>query len=71
MIKERLRQTSEGAEDPTLPFIDFVVCPAYKVGYKLERLQKYGLKHRYYLFKGQFNPSLTESKDYDLHKVVR
>ena len=69
-IKERLRQTSEGAEDASLPFIDFIVCPAYKFGYNFDRLEKYGLKHRDYMFDGKYNPTVNESIEYNLHKVV-
>ena len=69
-IKERFRQTSEGAEDASLPFIDFIVCPAYKFGYNFDELEKYGLKNFDYMFNGKWNPTVNESIEYNLHKVV-
>ena len=70
MIKERIRSTSEGAEDATIPFIDFIVCPAYKIGFKFDVLEKYGLKHSNYIRHGHFNPSANKSATFDLRKVV-
>ena len=70
MIKERIRSTSEGAEDATIPFIDFIVCPAYKVGFKFNVLEKYGLKHRNYIRHGHFSPSANTSVTFDLRKIV-
>ena len=70
MIKERIRSTSEGAEDANIPFIDFIVCPAYKVGFKFNVLEKYGLKHSNYIRHGHFNPSANKSVTFDLRKIV-
>ena len=70
MIKERIRSTLEGAEDSTIPFIDFIVCPAYKVGFKFDVLQQYGLKHSDYIRNGKFSPQANKSESIDLQKVV-
>ena len=70
MIRERVRLTSEGSDDPTLPFLDLVVCPDYAVSHKKGELEKYGLDHQEYRSKGRFNPSVNESMKFDLRKVV-
>ena len=69
MIRERTRLTSEGADDPTLPFLDLIICPDYEVSHKKDELQKYGLNHRKYSF-GGFNPTVNKSTRFDLRKVV-
>ena len=70
MIKEKIRLTSEGADDPSLPFLDLVVCPAYEVAYKHDMLKKYGLDRESYWQDGRFNPSVNHSLEFDLGKVV-
>ena len=70
MIKEKIRKTSEGADDANFPFLDLVVCPAYDGAYKSEMLQKYGLDHETYWQEGRFNPSVKNNLEFDLREVV-
>ena len=70
MIKERIRRTSEGAEDPTLPFLDLVVCPSFEVAYKMDVLQKYGMQHRDYVYNGYFYPTQNNDNQYDPRIIV-
>ena len=67
MVREQVRATSEGAEDSSLPFIDFIVCPHYDVAYKTEKIEAYGLNKNDYRRNGVYVPT----KNYNVSKSLR
>ena len=56
IVKEQIRQTSDGAFDVSLPFIDLIICPDYDFAFKREILRQYGIDSDEYR-QGNFRPS--------------
>ena len=71
IVREQIRSTSDGAFDPILPFIDFIVCPAYHFAYKEDVLKYYGLDVNKYRNEGHFSPTINESIDLELENVFK
>ena len=67
-VKQLIRQTSEGAIDDSLPFIDLIICPEYEKAFKDEMLRKYSIDPiRYRL--GDFSPTNARYKNFNLNEV--
>ena len=82
IVREQVRSTSEGANDITMPFIAFIVCPIWDFAYKNDILKDYGLTQEIYRRKGSWSPNndinatsdLREVYDkitYQLHEILR
>ena len=67
-VKQLIRQTSEGAIDDSLPFIDLIICPTYEKAFNDEMLRKYGIDPiRYRL--GYFSPTNARYKNLNLQEI--
>ena len=51
-----------------MPFIDFIVCPAYQFAYKDEVLREYGLSSTKYRT-GHYSPTINDSTNIDLEFI--
>ena len=69
IVKEQIRQSSDGADDVNVPFIDIIICPDYDLVFKKEALEHYNLDKSKYRSKGEFIPSLNSSERLDLYEV--
>ena len=68
IVREQIRPSSDGAFDDTLPFLDFVICPAYQFAYKHDVLQDYGLDKVKFRNDGHFVPRTNKSTGLDPKK---
>lgn len=71
IVREQIRSSSDGAFDDNLPFIDFIICPAYQYAYKDDLLKKYGLDVGKYRNDGHFSPTTNQSTSLDLESVFK
>ena len=55
-MTEHVKYTTDTMENPSVPFIEFTVCPAYESAYKGNVLNQYGLTKSEYRNKGMFYP---------------
>ena len=67
-VKHQIRQTSEGASDDSLPFIDMIICPSYEHAFKDEILRKYGINPSRYRT-GDFSPTSAKYKNINLRET--
>ena len=68
IVKEQIRQTSDGASDNSLPFIDLIVCPDYHFVFKDKMLQKYGIDPSKYR-QGDFSPTEAIEESLNLKQI--